>query len=326
MGLPSQKPCRIIVLDNNVPQISLTYQPIIGDSVPEARRSDWEVSYELGDNARKAMKTKRQNSSLFKVDVIVYPELSFQNLIITQVYQVLFNISPAIEISLWKGMKIMGQVIFPIYNEYGDRYRQIREGYITLSQSVRLPYNTFVKGTIGTFNARRWGFEVEAKHFLKWNSHFSVEGRIGYTGASRFENFAWHVSPLKRLTWSVGPNYYWSRFNTEFSVRAEQYLLGERGVRFDMRRDFRYASVGFYAMSVENANKNGGFYFQIMLPPYGKYKRKYVRVMPSKYFGVAYNAGNERYYGKSFAAELNTTYGYRNSFNPFYIKSELVNF
>lgn len=30
MGLPDKKPCRVIVLDNNVPQISLYYKPIIG--------------------------------------------------------------------------------------------------------------------------------------------------------------------------------------------------------------------------------------------------------------------------------------------------------
>ena len=42
MGLPENKSCRIIVLDNNVPQISLCYHPIMGDSVPEA-----ELEYQL---------------------------------------------------------------------------------------------------------------------------------------------------------------------------------------------------------------------------------------------------------------------------------------
>lgn len=47
MGLPENKPCRLIVLDNNIPQISLYYQPMKGDSVAEASRADWNVSYDL---------------------------------------------------------------------------------------------------------------------------------------------------------------------------------------------------------------------------------------------------------------------------------------
>jgi len=102
-GLPTYKPCRIVVLDNNVPQLSLCYKPIVGDSVPKATREDWAVSYELGSSWNKVRKEiKSKNSSLFKVDVLVYPGLSLKNLIITQIYQVLFRLSPAVEVSLWK--------------------------------------------------------------------------------------------------------------------------------------------------------------------------------------------------------------------------------
>ena len=36
---------------------------------------------------------------------------------------------------------------------------------------------------------------------------------------------------------------------------------------------FRYCSIGFYAMKAEHAKANGGFRFQVALPPY-KYKRR----------------------------------------------------
>lgn len=326
MGLPDQKTCRIIVLNNNVPQISLYYHPVKADTAAVVTRWDWNVSYDVDKAWKQAGKIKTKNSSLFKVDIVVYPDFSFQNLLITQIYQVLFNLSPAVEVSLWKGMKLTGQVIFPVYNEYGTRYKQIREGYITLSQTVRLPYNTFLKGVVGTFNNSRWGVDFSAKHYFVKDNRFSVEARVGYTGHSRFENFAWHVSPLKRWTWAVGGNFYWPKFNTLFSLKVEQYLLKEKGVRFDMMRMFRYANIGFYAMKVEHAPKNGGFYVQILLPPYGKYKRKQVRITPARYFGLLYNSGNERYYGKSYVSELGTVYGYENSFNPYFVKSELLNY
>ena len=122
MGLPEEKSCRIIVLDNNVPQISLYYHPIKGDSVLQAERDDWNVSYELGDTWKNARKIKLKNSSLFKIDVLVYPQLAFKNLVITQIYQVLFDLSPAIEVSLWKGMKLTAQLKIPVYNDGYGRF------------------------------------------------------------------------------------------------------------------------------------------------------------------------------------------------------------
>lgn len=149
MGLPENKPCRLIVLDNNVPQISLYYQPMKGDSIAEVSRADWSVSYDLGEGWKQARRIKKQNSSLFKVDIVVYPELLFRNYILSKVYEIVVNVSPAIEVSLWKGMKLTGQVIFPIYNDYGQRYKQIRPGFVTLSQTVRLPQRTFLTASVG---------------------------------------------------------------------------------------------------------------------------------------------------------------------------------
>ena len=57
----------------------------------QAERDDWNVSYELGDTWKNARKIKLKNSSLFKIDVLVYPQLAFKNLVITQIYQVLFD-------------------------------------------------------------------------------------------------------------------------------------------------------------------------------------------------------------------------------------------
>ena len=68
----------------------------------------------------------------------MYPEVSLKNLVITQVYQVLFNLSPAVEVSFWKGMKLTAQVIFPVYNDgYGDLADKVRPGFRTLPTNKR---------------------------------------------------------------------------------------------------------------------------------------------------------------------------------------------
>lgn len=326
-GLPQNKACRVIALDNNVPQISLRYQPVAGDSAMVASREDWQVTYELGDSWKEARKAKRENSSLFKVDVLVYPGLSLKNLIITQIYQVLFRLSPAVEVSFWKGMKLTAQVRIPVYNDgYGMLNDKVSPGFMTVSQSFRLPYNIFGRVTVGGFNFDRYGIDLNLLRPFK-DERFSVMARVGYTGIGYWDGFSFHYDTDKVWTWTLGASFYWPAYNTQFSLKTEQYVLGDRGVKFEMTRHFRYCSIGFYAMKGKDAEKNGGFTFQVLLPPY-KYKRKgYIpRISTSSNMGMLYNAGNEQYYYKEYRSEASDNIMKNNSFNPYFIKSELLNY
>jgi Bacterial putative lipoprotein (DUF940). len=328
-GLPEKKSCRVIVVENNVPQISLNYQPVIADSAVKAMRQDWEVKYDLGNSWKKIRKAKRKNSSLYKVDIVVYPEFYFRNYRLSVIYEIVLNASPAVEISLWKGMKLTGQVIFPIINDYGRRYEQIRPGFVTLSQTVRLPYNTFLTGSVGTFGSFRWGFDARAKHVLK-DERFVIDARISYTQPGEYRDWEYYHGTNWTFTGHLGASFYWAQFNTNFSIKGERYFRNEYGARLDMVRNFRHASIGLYFMKVQHAGNrgyNGGFRFAFALPPY-KYKRKgYLpRITPAKSFGIGYNAGNERIYGQGFKARPDDNVMYENSFNPYFIKSELLNF
>lgn len=326
MGLPEGKPCRIVVLDNNVPQISLYYHPVKGDSIPKAERADWNVSYDLGDSWQEVRKVKRKNSSLFKVDILVYPQLYFKNVIVTQVYQACVELSPAVEISLWKGSKLTAQVIFPVYNDgYYHEMEKVRPGYLTLEQQVRLPYNIWLKGVVGVFDTRTYGGELSFFHPFK-DERFSVEGKVGLVGIGYFDGLDSFVyNGQKRCYWSVGGNFYWPMFQTQFKVRAEQYLQKEKGVRVEMIRHFKYCSIGFYAMKAQHAKSNGGFKIAVSLPPY-KYKRRgYIpRVSTSPVTGISYNAGNEAKYYKMPFVTADQTLVKENRFNPYYIKSQIL--
>lgn len=326
MGLPKDKNCKLIVTNLNIPQISLTYTPVKGDSV-QANREDWNVSYDLGDSWDEVKKAKKKNSSLFKVDILVYPQLSYMNMVITQIYQVLFDFSPAVEVSFWPGMKLTGQLKIPVYNDgYGDLEDKVHPGHLTISQRFRLPYNIFGKATVGYFNADRYGVDISLFHPLK-DERFSVEARAGYVGVGYWDGFKLHYDPKMSFRWSFGGNFYWPRYNTQFSLKAQKFLLGEEGVKFEMIRHFRYASIGFYAMKAENANSNGGFRFQVALPPYKNKRHKYIpRINTSANMGIVYNAGNERKYYKEYKAETSDNIMENNSFNPYFIKSELLNF
>ena len=106
-------------------------------------------------------------------------------------------------------------------------------------------------------------------------------------------------------------------------VRVEKFLAGDIGVRADMTRHFRCASIGFYVMKNDYDNLDGGFHFSILIPPM-KYKRKRVRVTPAKYFNMEYKAAGLFFNGKSYKTNPGQNKAEEN-FNPYYIKSQIQN-
>ena len=324
-GLPSGKRCKVIVTHLEVPEMSLTYHPSnCNDSLSTNGNIGWETSYDV-DGWKEVRKEKAKNSSRYKVDILVYPQLSYKNLIITQIYQALFTLNPAVEVSFWPGMKFTGQLIVPIYNDGYSIYQdKVHPGFITLSQRFRLPYNIKGKATIGYFNADRYGVDLMFFRPFKADERFSLEGRLGYVGIGYWDGFKLHYDTDMSLTWTIGANFYWPRYNTQFCLKGEQYLMKDRGVKFEMIRHFRYASIGFYAMKGKEANSNGGFRFQVLLPPYKQKRHKLLpRISTSYNMGIAYNAGNEQYYYRQYRSEANENIMNNNSFNPYFIKTEI---
>ena len=326
-GLPFGKQCKVIVTHLEIPEMSLTYHPLNNiDSLTTNRSSGWETSYDV-EGWNEVKKEKAENSSRYKVDILIYPQLSYKNLIITQIYQALFTLNPAIEVSFWPGMKLTGQLIVPIYNDGYSIYQdKVHPGFLTLSQRFRLPYNIKGKATVGYFNADRYGADVMLFRPFKADERFSLEGRIGLVGIGYWDGFKLHYDTEVNWTWTIGANFYWPRYNTQFSIKGEQYLMKDKGVKFEMIRHFRYASIGFYAMKGKDANSNGGFRFQVLLPPYKQKRHKLIpRVSTSYNMGIAYNAGNEQYYYRQYRSEANENIMNNNSFNPYFIKTEINN-
>lgn len=332
-GLPTNKRCKVIVTNLEIPELSLTHEPTGNKSV--GNEANWQASYDIGDSWEIVKKEKKISCSRFKADLLIYPQLSFQNMDITKIYQVMFSLNPALEISLWPGMKFTGQIALPLYVDtkgyaaYSPLYKKVRPLFITLSQRFRLPFNIKGNATIGYFNANRYGMDLKLFRPFTFDPRFSVEGRVGFTGIGYWDGFNLYYDKDMIYTWTLGANFYWPEYNTQFSIKGEQYLLGERGVKFEMIRHFRYTSIGFYAMKAEHANSNGGFRFQILLPPYKqkRFKNKYIpRVTTSDQMGVTYNAGNERIYYKQYRSGTDENIMNDNRFNPFFIKSEITNY
>ena len=315
---------RVVVLQLGVPQISLELPALPTINQDTVSLHNWHATYDLGKIRKQYPVLEMNNRSNWKVYLVVYPEFALRNQKYRKIYDILVNLSPAIEISPMKGMKLTGQVIIPVFNEYGPEYEQVRPGFVTISQQFRVT-NNFINLTAGIFNQKRWGFDLQVFHpFVKegWLSNFALQGRIGLTGSSYFWNWNWHYGPTKLVTWNLGGSYFNAMFNVLCEVKVEKFLAGDFGVRADMTRHFKRVSVGFYVMKNNRGNLDGGFHFAIALPPMGLKRGKWFRVNSARYFDFQYRAAGLFYNGKSYETKPGENKAIDN-FNPKYIKSQL---
>ena len=336
-GLDSSKPVKIIGTAYKIPEVTMTYA-----------NGTWNTTKRLDASWDAVRKQPKLNNSFAKADIMIYPQVSLQNLIINQVYQSVWNLSPTLHVSLWPGMRLTYQLALPLYTDMFDvKYYLIHPTFITLSQRFRDPWHLNILGklTIGNFSNDRGGIALEASYYFP-NERFSVDAQVGVIIYSSFVGFVWKYALEPAFRFNVGANYYNPTLRTLFSLRAIQFNRGDYGFKFEMVRHFRHCSIGFYAEKGHHipagipwtlyhmtrpeseggfvTRTNGGFRFQIALPPYNMKRHGYVpRIGTSGQIGMAYNANNEERYYDEYRTEVDDNIMTKNYYNPYYINGIL---
>ena len=258
----------------------------------------FQVTWEIDEAWDKLKGYRPKNPNTKKIDVVVYPQLSYQNIRLAKIYETQFNIAPAVEFSVWRGNKITGQVIFPVHNELGYEGDFIRPGFLTLSQEFRPHKRWLGKFSAGNFNNSRYGFDLYLLHPFQ-NENWNLEIRAGATGNSHFFDSKWTHGKLNSLTWSSSLSWFYSRYNIVLKAGAAQYIYNDMGLFATCTRYFGETTVGFFAYAYEN-RYNGGFRVTIPFPLKKRSTRKFIRLTTPKHFGISYNSNNEFYYRQSF--------------------------
>lgn len=316
-GIPEGKGVKIIATEYDVPRLTMTFEP-------SSRR--WSTTTSLDDSWDLVRREKKLNDTFGKVNIVIYPQVAFMNLIINQVYQSLWQLSPALEVSLWPGMKFSYQMVFPIYNDgYAADSGRIHPGMVTLSQRFRDPWHLNVCGklTVGAFSNSRYGAALEMAYVFP-NERFSVDTQLGMVSYYNWSGFKFQYLKEFDFVWNVAANYWCQPLGTQFTLRAQKFLYGDIGLKYEMIRHFKRCSIGLYAEKAFDAQLNVGFRFQVALPPFRQKRRGYIpRVMTSSQMGMSYNANNELFFYKEFRAEASDNIMQKNAFNPLYVNAEL---
>lgn len=276
----------LVVLDDRIPRLLLT--------LPRQTVA-LEVSYDTDEAMRRLKGKERRNKMAGRIDVVLYPELFLQNSWLDKLYGVAVNISPAIQMDLWKGAVLTGQVVLPVYTNMTDFRKYIRPGVITLRQEFRLPGGVLGRLTAGNFTGNRMGVDA-ALRYQPARGRWLVGANVGLTGSSTCYGGEWVVSTWRRVSGSVWGRYNEPHYGLQIDLAAVRLVYGDMGARLDCRRHFGEVTVGVYGLFTDG-EMNGGFHFALPIPGTKRGKRRAVRFRLPEYFAHEYRARHGGSYG-----------------------------
>jgi len=249
------------------------------------------------------------NSGAGKFDLLIYPQIFFENTRTYKFYETQINIAPALEFSPWKGSRFTGQIIVPLHNDLGYEGDHIRPGLVTISQHVKFSDHLLGSLTAGNFAGGYYGVAADLR-FSLFREQGSIELKSGLVGSSHFIDNEWIHSTLSSYTGSLSLAWFWPRFNMELKAGVARYINEDYGLFATCLRRFNETSVGLYVQKNEY-NNNGGFFFSIPLPGQKRANRRFFRISLPAQYEFVYNAGTEYFYGQTLSTEPDPIYSGR---------------
>lgn len=255
-----------------------------------------------------------QEAKFPKVEIFAGAELHYRDIYYTKLYEVLVNLTPGVKWHIGRHWQLAGQVIVPVYNDYGKRYRNVRLNMAVLSKEWAWGGKQFLKVSGGLFGRERYG--LDAKWMFPVNRWFAVDGQLGLTGYCSMAA-GWECSTMKRVTGQLGVNFYINKVNTEFRLHGGRYIFEDYAVIAEAMRHFRHCTVGAYALYSDKGKETAGFKVVMMIPPYRRKTRK-VMVRPASNFRLTYDIN-----GLPYAAKMYTTDPEENEREGFFDRTRL---
>lgn len=213
-----------------------------------------------------------------------------------RVYDVLINFTPSIKWDMGHRWNATIQVLVPVVNQYGDRYKNVRLNMAVLSKQLAIGQHWKMKVSGGLFGVERYGLDV--KNLFILNRWMAMTAQVGLTGYCSMAS-GWEASTMERLTAQVGPEVYLHRWNTQISVRGGRYVYGDYGVTGEGFRHFKHVSVGVYASYSNEGKEDAGFKVIVMIPPYKRSARK-VNIRPASNFRLTYSVEANGYANRTY--------------------------
>ena len=168
------------------------------------------------------------------------------------------------QVYIRKGLVIQGGLVFPIINDLDTQTKSVRLGPLFANQFMSLGKSQFLSISAGMFYNDRMGLSVQyRKADLNKPWSYGVEGAVTrfYYIQNQFDLLHGTVNDFNLL---ADVSYRIAKWDMLCKLTAGQFMYKDKGVRFDLVRQFSTVDIGFYAVKTGNGGTLG-FNFAIPL-------------------------------------------------------------
>lgn len=234
-----------------------------------------------------------------QVDIFMGVDFNYRDIWWRRLYDLLINLTPGAKWNMGQGWQMSAQALIPVYNDYGDRYKNIRLNIAVLSKEMYFRDRVALKVSGGWFSEERYGIDVKAMWAI--NRWLALEAQTGVTGHCSMAA-GWEASKPGRWTGLTGADVYIHPYDTQIRVRGGRYVYEDYGGIVEGMRHFKHCSVGVYGQYSTGCGTSGGFKVIVMLPPY-KRSRHTVNIRPASNFRFTYNNEADAYSNRMYTTD-----------------------
>lgn len=234
-----------------------------------------------------------------QVDIFMGVDFNYRDILWNRLYDLLINLTPGVKWNMGNGWQASAQALVPVYNNYGDRYKNVRLNLAVLSKEVYLRDKLFLKASGGWFSDERYGIDLKGMWII--NRWLALEAQTGITGYCSMA-VGWEASKPGRWTGLFGADFYINSCNTEIRARGGRYVYADYGGIVEAMRHFKHCTVGVYGEYSNKGKSNAGFKVIVMLPPYKRTRHK-VNFRPASNFRLTYNMDADAYSNRMYKTD-----------------------
>ena len=205
--------------------------------------------------------------------------------------QINTQLEPRLLLNPWPGARVRLGVAFPLQSDFSASelepdLNRVRPGRCSLDQFAWIPELALVSVSGGYFGDNRWGASAGMARPLR-GGEWLLDAQVDRTGYLAFPEDGTTYSPPERTSGFAGVTYHppVPVPGLALKLRAAQFIAGDRGVDFEVRRSFDDFDVAYFVQRADGLNFFG-VRLALPIPPRTRASGSTLRVQPVPRFAL----------------------------------------
>ena len=203
--------------------------------------------------------------------------------------QIRAELEPRLVLNPWTGSRVRLGVLVPLRQDFPESDLQpdldrVRPGRASIDQFAWIPGFSLVSFSGGFFGDNRWGVSAGAARPFH-GGDWMIDLQADRTGFLAFPPTGTQYSPLDRTSGFAGLTWRPPVADVSVRLRAGQFLYGDRGVDFEVRRTFQDIDLAYFVQRTDGLDLFG-IRLDLPIPPMTRSTGSWLKVQPTPRFAI----------------------------------------